>query len=245
MDDELDYSNTIIYKISCKDTSVTDLYVGHTINFVQRQLAHKYSCINDNSTNYNCKLYQIIRKNGGWNNWTMNIVNFFNCANKTEAREKEQEYYKLLCATLNSVEPLPNKSKVKSKISSNKKDLNQLKFSCNVCKYSACRKSQYDRHLATSKHKSMINVINNTSNPKHKEYKCTCGKIYKYGSGYYRHKRVCNKQPNCDVTSHVNIVSMYNEIQQMMGTILDNIKQLTKLHSNDTEKNEENTVLNI
>ena len=38
-----------------------------------------------------------------------------------------------------------------------------------------------------------------------------------------------NKQPNCDVTSHVNIVSMYNEIQQMMGTILDNIKQLTKL----------------
>ena len=42
MDDELDYSNTIIYKISCKDTNVTELYVGHTINFVQRQLAHKY-----------------------------------------------------------------------------------------------------------------------------------------------------------------------------------------------------------
>ena len=40
---ELDYSNTIIYKISCKDSAVTDLYVGHTINFVQRQLAHKYS----------------------------------------------------------------------------------------------------------------------------------------------------------------------------------------------------------
>ena len=235
MDYELDYSNTIIYKISCKDTSVTELYVGHTINFVQRQLAHKYSCINDNSTNYNCKLYQIIRKNGGWNNWTMNIVNFFNCANKTEAREKEQEYYKLLDATLNSVEPLPNKSKVKSKIASNKKGLNQLKFSCNVCKYSACRKSQYDRHLATSKHKSKTS-LNNTLNTKHKEYKCSCGKIYRYDSGYYRHKKTCNKPTICD-DKQVNLVSMYNELKQVMRDILNNIKQI-KTSSIETDKNE-------
>lgn len=154
MDANLDYSNTIIYKISCKDTSVTDLYVGHTINFVQRQLAHKYSCINDKSSNYNCKLYQIIRKNGGWNNWTMNIVNFFNCVNKTEAREKEQEYYKLLGANLNSVEPLSNKPKIKTRIITVKKDPKQQQFCCAICKYSTCRKSQYDRHLVTSKHKT-------------------------------------------------------------------------------------------
>ena len=37
---EIDYSNTIIYKISCKDTSITDIYVGHTTNFIQRKHTH-------------------------------------------------------------------------------------------------------------------------------------------------------------------------------------------------------------
>lgn len=235
MDAELDYSNTIIYKISCKDTNITDLYVGHTVNFVQRQLAHKYSCINDKSTNYNCKLYQTIRKNGGWNNWTMNIVNFFNCLNKTEAREKEQEYYNLLGANLNSVEPLPIKSRTKAKVAV-KKDPRQQKFCCSICKYSTCRKSQYDRHLATSKHKSKTFLLNNELKPMRKEYKCTCGKIYRYDSGYYRHKKTCIKPTICDDKS-VNLVTMYNELKQVMGDILNNIKQIKKESENDTEKN--------
>ena len=27
---EIDYSNTIIYRIVCKDTNITECYVGHT-----------------------------------------------------------------------------------------------------------------------------------------------------------------------------------------------------------------------
>ena len=34
---EIDYSNTIIYKITCLDPNITDVYVGHTTNFVQRK----------------------------------------------------------------------------------------------------------------------------------------------------------------------------------------------------------------
>jgi GIY-YIG catalytic domain len=103
----IDYSNTIIYKITCKDPNIKDVYVGHTTNFVQRKHAHKNSCSNENSSNYNCKLYQAIRNNGGWNNWNMEIVNFFNCNDHYEARKKEQEYFELLNATLNSIEPMP------------------------------------------------------------------------------------------------------------------------------------------
>ena len=106
---EIDYSNTIIYKITCKDTNVKDLYVGHTTNFVQRKHAHKQSCINDKSFNYKCKLYEVIRNNGGWQNWNMEIVNFFNCLDNYEARKKEQEYFISLNATLNSIEPMPVK----------------------------------------------------------------------------------------------------------------------------------------
>ena len=52
---EIDYSNTIIYKITCKDSTVKDVYVGHTTNFVQRKHSHKQSCINYKSPNHNFK----------------------------------------------------------------------------------------------------------------------------------------------------------------------------------------------
>ena len=64
----IDYSNTIIYKITCNDVNINDVYVGHTINFVQRKHAHKQNCINEKSPNYKCKLYEAIRNNGGWSN---------------------------------------------------------------------------------------------------------------------------------------------------------------------------------
>mgnify|MGYP003347100002 CR=1 FL=1 len=103
----IDYSNTIIYKIFCKDPNVSDIYVGHTTNFVQRKHAHKQNSMNSKSPCYDLKLYKIIRDNGGWDNWCMEIVNFFNCKDSYEARKKEQEYFILLKATLNSNEPLP------------------------------------------------------------------------------------------------------------------------------------------
>ena len=103
----IDYSNTVIYKITCNDTSIKDVYVGHTTNFVQRKYAHKQNCINSKSTNHKCKLYSIIRANGGWTNWTIEIVQIFNCNDHYEARIKEQEYFILLNATLNSIETMP------------------------------------------------------------------------------------------------------------------------------------------
>ena len=108
----IDYSNTIIYKITCKDTNDPDVYVGHTTNFVQRKHAHKQSCINNKSPNYNCKLYEVIRNKGGWNNWKMEIINFFECKDHYEARKKEQEYFISLNATLNSIEPMPTPTSI-------------------------------------------------------------------------------------------------------------------------------------
>lgn len=102
-----DYSNTIIYKITCRDPNIHDVYVGHTTNFVQRKDSHKICCTNNNNNN-NCKLYRVIRNNGGWDNWKMEIIDFMNCKDLYEARKKEQEYFVLLKATLNSIEPLPH-----------------------------------------------------------------------------------------------------------------------------------------
>ena len=73
---DIDYSNTIIYKITCCDETIKDVYVGHTTNFVQRKHAHKQGCNNPKSSNYDCKLYNTMRERGGWNNWKMEIINF-------------------------------------------------------------------------------------------------------------------------------------------------------------------------
>ena len=66
----IDYVKTIIYKICCNDETIKECYVGHTTNFKQRKIEHKFACCNENSKSYNCKVYSFIRDNGGFNNWT-------------------------------------------------------------------------------------------------------------------------------------------------------------------------------
>jgi hypothetical protein len=57
-------------------------------------------------------------------------------------------------------------------------------FHCNICDYNTSRKSQYDRHLLTAKHKiTYDNLHNDLQNdadkvPKSSKYVCTCGKEY-------------------------------------------------------------------
>jgi hypothetical protein len=37
----IDYSKTVIYKICCKDLSISNLYIGNTTNLVKRRYQHK------------------------------------------------------------------------------------------------------------------------------------------------------------------------------------------------------------
>ena len=155
---EIDYSNTIIYKITCKDTNIKDIYVGHTTNFVQRKHAHKQSCINDKSFNYKCKLYEVIRNNGGWQNWKMEIVNFFNCLDHYEARKKEQEYFLSLNATLNSIEPMPIKKPKEIII---KNTIIKETFFCEKCNIKFNNLDLLEKHKKTIKH-NKNNIIKKT-----------------------------------------------------------------------------------
>ena len=101
----IDYSQTIIYKLCCKDPLITDVYVGHTKNFKQRKNTHKTSCCNETSPNYNRYVYKYIRENGGWDNWSMIQIKEHNCKNKREAESTEQYWIEQLGATLNTNKP--------------------------------------------------------------------------------------------------------------------------------------------
>jgi len=97
----INYSNTIIYKLVCKDLLVTDVYVGHTTNFIERKRCHKVSCNNENNKQYNYKVYQTIRQNGGWYNWDMIQVEEYCCNNNNEATARERYWYETLNANMN------------------------------------------------------------------------------------------------------------------------------------------------
>jgi hypothetical protein len=156
---EIDYSNTIIYKITCKDPLVTDLYVGHTTNFVQRKHGHKQGCKNEKSSNYNCKLYKAIRANGGWDNWVMEIVAFFKCNDHYEARIKEQEYFTSLNATLNSLEPLP-KPKPKP---IETPELVKTTYFCDTCNVTLQNNYLLEAHNQSKKHNTKIGIETNNA----------------------------------------------------------------------------------
>jgi predicted GIY-YIG superfamily endonuclease len=93
-----DYSKTIIYKIACKDPSITDCYIGCTTNFSKRKSHHKHNCNNNVRKNY---IYQFIRANGGWNNWDMVMVEEFNCDNELQASARERHWFDIIKPTLN------------------------------------------------------------------------------------------------------------------------------------------------
>lgn len=90
---KIDYSKTIIYRIVCKDTNITDCYVGSTTNFIHRKRQHKKNC-NTNNTFY---VYQFIRDNMGWDNWDMIEIEKYNAIDKLDSHKRERywiEYYK-------------------------------------------------------------------------------------------------------------------------------------------------------
>ena len=98
-----DFKNEIIfYIIKCNDLEKTDIYVGSTFNFTKRKNQHKSGCNNPNHTNYNLKIYIHIRENGGWDAFTMTMLDRKVCVDMLEARKHEQILITQYKANLNT-----------------------------------------------------------------------------------------------------------------------------------------------
>ena len=160
---DMDYSKTIIYKLVCNDLNIIDVYVGHTTNFIKRKAKHKKACNNINDIAYNRKVYQIIRENGGFENWTMVEIEKYPCNDKNEACARERYYYELLNAKLNTVCPYRVDKKEISKATreKNKDKIKQRKSKVSMCEcgceYTEGHKA---RHLRTQKHKQLLEQNN-------------------------------------------------------------------------------------
>jgi predicted GIY-YIG superfamily endonuclease len=101
---KMSYNDMVIYKICCKDLNITDIYVGHTCNLSKRRWHHKNCCENETGK-YNMKVYQFIRENGGWNNWSMIMIEQISCDNFNEACKLERKFLEEFNGTLNMLIP--------------------------------------------------------------------------------------------------------------------------------------------
>jgi len=97
----IDYSKCCIYKIEHIEDE-TLVYVGQTTNFKQRKSKHKSDCNNEKGNKFNCKLYKMIRNNGGWNMFQMVELEKFPCCDRQEAERREYEIVRELKASMNT-----------------------------------------------------------------------------------------------------------------------------------------------
>jgi hypothetical protein len=102
---------TLIYKIVCNDLNVLDSYVASTLNYKSRKNSHKSNCYNNFSPQYNNKLYTFIRENGGWDNFTMVLIEeYLYNGSKLVAKARERYWFEQLNTGLNTNSPQRSKA---------------------------------------------------------------------------------------------------------------------------------------
>ena len=107
------------------------------------------------------------------------------------------------------------------------------KFYCENCNFNTCRKSHYDKHLLTQKHKYLQN---NDAVATKKKYVCDCGKEYNYRQSLYNHRKTCKgeKKENIIIQSENKdemkelVFKLISENQELKNTVLQENKELRK-----------------
>jgi hypothetical protein len=113
------------------------------------------------------------------------------------------------------------------------------KFECIVCDFRCSKKGDWSRHIMRPKHKineQMIqNDTNKTSESIKNDYTCECGRIYKYHSGLYRHKKICKIS---------DVKSDGFDLQDKDALILHLLKQNGELQKSLIEMSKEKSITN-
>jgi hypothetical protein len=123
-------------------------------------------------------------------------------------------------------------------------------YFCSYCHYNTCKKNDYSKHLSTDKHKKNENdskmVVNDSEkSPKVAHFQCECGKIYKYDSGYYRHKKKCFQTNNEIVNSEIADKDLIMMLVKQNSELLEVIKNGTHNITNSHNTNSHNKTFNL
>ena len=161
----ISYKKTVIYKIQHIELPNL-LYVGHTTDFIKRKNQHKTA--SRNITNHQ-KIYGMMRQNGGWDKFEMNIIKEFPCNSRSEAEVEEYKIMNELQATMNKImNELQATMNKKILISDNNKRMwkycDVKTMECKLCNFSCDKKSLWNKHIYSEKHIHIFTIVDNIQN---------------------------------------------------------------------------------
>ena len=100
------------------------------------------------------------------------------------------------------------------------------KFHCDLCYYNTSRKSQWQRHILTAKHKKETSGLLLYDNlvPAH-SFICICGNQYKCRQGLWKHKK-----KHCKInSSESSAEEQQSDLKTLTNLVLDVVKQNQEL----------------
>jgi len=123
------------------------------------------------------------------------------------------------------------------------------KFYCDHCDIGCSKKSEWDRHLTTRKHKNKAEYLQ-----KAPSYECTCGKSYKHRQSLFTHKQKCSGDPiekeetetpvqQPSITNDM-ILTLIEQNKELQKQLIEMSKQ-TNVVNNNTTNNTMNNQFNL
>ena len=107
-----------------------------------------------------------------------------------------------------------------------KNEKNDLNYFCKFCNFSTCKKTDYNRHILTVKHKMLTNVDNNNEKNEKKEFTCECGKIYKHRQSLSVHKKKCILLNECSSLVTIEEKKKIIELKEYNKELKEDNKEL-------------------
>jgi len=126
-------------------------------------------------------------------------------------------------------------------------------FNCDICDFKCSKKSNYDRHLLTSKHmfKTNLNNFEHFSGQNINLQCDICGKTYKGRNGLWYHKQKCNS--SLSTNNHTSDNNMNNNMddnndivndKKLLLILINQNKELMEIIKNGTTNIINNTMNN-
>jgi hypothetical protein len=124
---------------------------------------------------------------------------------------------------------------------------NATQYICVKCNFKCCKKSDYNRHLLTAKHK-MERMERKIAQKNATPYSCECGKIYKVHSGLWKHKKKCSyllepKNVFIQNTNETNtnkdqlILDLLAQNKELISMLNETIPKIGNTTNNNTTNN--------